>query len=131
MSLLIRQQQALICERQIAHTLCLRANGPTVSHKSHADGGLLCRQPKTGDYGMQGVHYLTLTQYQTFFSIASNVLGVSGRSMLEAMIAGEKDPVALADLARKNLRKKITHRSPKRHWKKTSIDDVGKTAWTY
>jgi len=40
-------------------------------------------------------------------SVASDVLGVSGRSMLEAMIAGETDPAALADLARMTLRKKI------------------------
>jgi transposase len=40
-------------------------------------------------------------------SVASEVLGVSGRAMLEAMIAGEQDPVKLADLARKRLRAKI------------------------
>ncbi len=33
-------------------------------------------------------------------SVASDVLGVSGRDMLEALIAGETDPEALADLAR-------------------------------
>lgn len=33
------------------------------------------------------------------FSVSSNELGVSGRSILEAMIQGETDTVKLADLA--------------------------------
>ena len=40
-------------------------------------------------------------------SVASDVLGVSGRAMLRALVAGEKDPEVLADLARGQLRKKI------------------------
>lgn len=40
-------------------------------------------------------------------SVASDVLGVSGREMLRALIAGERDPEVLADLAKKSLRKKI------------------------
>lgn len=39
-------------------------------------------------------------------SVASNALGVSGRSMIAALIAGEDDPVALAELARGRLREK-------------------------
>jgi transposase len=39
--------------------------------------------------------------------VATDVLGVSGRDMLEALIAGETDPTKLADLARKRLREKI------------------------
>jgi transposase len=39
--------------------------------------------------------------------VATDVLGVSGRDMLEALIAGETDPVKLAELARKRLREKI------------------------
>jgi transposase len=39
--------------------------------------------------------------------VATDVLGVSGRDMLEALIAGESDPAKLADLARKRLREKI------------------------
>ncbi len=39
-------------------------------------------------------------------SVATEVLGVSGRAMLEALVAGETDPEALADLARGTLRKK-------------------------
>jgi transposase len=38
--------------------------------------------------------------------VVSRVLGVSGREMLKALIAGETDPVRLADLARGTLRKK-------------------------
>jgi transposase len=40
-------------------------------------------------------------------SVASNVLGVSGRKMLEALVEGSRDAEALADLARGSLRKKL------------------------
>ena len=40
-------------------------------------------------------------------SVASDVLGVSGRAMLRALIAGQRDPDALAELARGKLRNKI------------------------
>jgi hypothetical protein len=40
-------------------------------------------------------------------SVASDVLGVSGRAMLAALVAGERDPQALAQLARGRLRQKI------------------------
>jgi transposase len=40
-------------------------------------------------------------------SVASDVLGVSGRAMLAALVAGERDPEVLAELARGRLRKKI------------------------
>ncbi|MEV0157236.1 IS110 family transposase [Micromonospora sp. NPDC050686] len=40
-------------------------------------------------------------------AVASDILGVSGRAMLEALIAGDRDPAALADLARRRLRSKI------------------------
>ena len=40
-------------------------------------------------------------------SVASDILGVSGRAMLEALIGGQRDPAALADLAKRRLRSKI------------------------
>jgi transposase len=40
-------------------------------------------------------------------SVASDVLGVSGRLMLRALVAGERDPEVLAELAKGVLRKKI------------------------
>src|SRR5436309_6050497 len=40
-------------------------------------------------------------------SVASDVLGKSGRDMLRAIIKGERDPVVLANLARQRLRAKI------------------------
>ncbi len=40
-------------------------------------------------------------------SVASDILGVSGRAMLAALSAGEEDPKALAQLARKQLRAKL------------------------
>ena len=39
-------------------------------------------------------------------SVASDVLGASGRAMLEAMVAGEEDPAQLASLARGTLKGK-------------------------
>ena len=41
-------------------------------------------------------------------SVISDIFGVSGRDMLAALIAGERDPHALADLARKRMRAKIS-----------------------
>jgi transposase len=40
-------------------------------------------------------------------SVASDVLGVSGRAMLAALVAGERDPEVLAELAKGRLRRKI------------------------
>src|SRR5260370_21438532 len=40
-------------------------------------------------------------------SVATNILGVSGRAMLEALVHGTTDAEALADLARGKLRKKL------------------------
>jgi transposase len=40
-------------------------------------------------------------------SVASDVLGVSGKAMLEALVSGSSDPQVLADLARGKLRKKL------------------------
>jgi len=40
-------------------------------------------------------------------SVASDVLGVSGRLMLNALVAGERDPEVLAELSKGRLRKKI------------------------
>src|SRR5215204_2035894 len=39
--------------------------------------------------------------------VASDVLGVSGRAMLEALVGGTTDPEVLAELARGQLRKKL------------------------
>jgi len=41
-------------------------------------------------------------------SVASDVLGVSGRAMLNALVAGQVDPAILANLARGKLRDKLT-----------------------
>jgi transposase len=40
-------------------------------------------------------------------SVASDVLGVSGRAMLEALIAGQTDPATMAALAKRRMRSKI------------------------
>ena len=40
-------------------------------------------------------------------AVASDILGISGRAMLEALLGGEQDPEALAELARGRLRAKL------------------------
>ncbi len=40
--------------------------------------------------------------------VASDIFGVSGRAMMAALIAGERDPAVLADLAKARMRAKIT-----------------------
>jgi transposase len=40
-------------------------------------------------------------------SVAADITGVSSRAMLEAMIAGQRDPEVLADLAMRRMRSKI------------------------
>ena len=40
-------------------------------------------------------------------SVVTDVLGKSGRQMLEALIAGQRDPVVLAEMARTRMRPKI------------------------
>jgi transposase len=40
-------------------------------------------------------------------SVATDILGVSGRAMLQAIVEGETDPSRLADLARHRLRSKL------------------------
>ena len=45
-------------------------------------------------------------------SVATDVLGVSGRAMIRALIAGESDPDELAELARRRLRGKIPQLQP-------------------
>src|SRR5215207_5281017 len=39
--------------------------------------------------------------------VASDIFGVSGRAMMAALIAGERNPTTLADLARSRMRTKI------------------------
>jgi transposase len=40
-------------------------------------------------------------------SVASDITGVSGRAMLEALIGGQRDPAVLADLAQRRMRSKV------------------------
>jgi transposase len=40
-------------------------------------------------------------------SVASDILGVSGRAMLDALVAGTRDPEVLADMAKRKMRRKI------------------------
>jgi transposase len=39
--------------------------------------------------------------------VAADILGKSGRDMLDALVAGERDPAVLANLARRQMRRKI------------------------
>ncbi len=40
--------------------------------------------------------------------MVSDIFGVSGRDMLAALVAGERSPKVLAQLARRTMRRKIT-----------------------
>lgn len=40
-------------------------------------------------------------------SVATDIVGVSGRAMIEALIAGDRDPDGMADLAQRRMRVKI------------------------
>ena len=41
-------------------------------------------------------------------AVITDIFGVSGRDMLAALVAGERNPKALAQLARRSMRAKIT-----------------------
>jgi len=41
-------------------------------------------------------------------AVISDIFGVSGRAMLEALVAGQRDPRVLAELARASMRRKIS-----------------------
>ena len=47
--------------------------------------------------------------------VASDIFGVSGRDMMAALIAGERDPKVLAQLARARMRAKISGRFDDHH----------------
>ncbi|HXJ79316.1 MAG TPA: IS110 family transposase, partial [Candidatus Methylomirabilis sp.] len=54
-----------------------------------------------------GLHKLLQDAGIKLASVATDILGVSGRAMLEALVQGTTDPGVLADLARGKLRKKL------------------------
>ena len=56
---------------------------------------------------MQRVEKLLEDAQIKLSSVASDVFGVSGRAMLEALIAGQRDPKVLAQLAKRRLRAKL------------------------
>ncbi len=53
------------------------------------------------------LHKLLETANIKLASVATNVMGISGKDMLHALLGGEADPEILAELARGRLRKKI------------------------
>jgi transposase len=53
------------------------------------------------------LHKLLESANRTLGAVASDVLGTSGRAMLDAILTGEQRPEALADLARGRLRAKL------------------------
>jgi transposase len=48
-------------------------------------------------------------------SVATDILGRSGRDMMAALTVGHDDPAAMADLARGKLRKKLRSSSALSH----------------
>ena len=53
------------------------------------------------------VHKLLQEANIKLSNVASDIFGVSGRAMLDALVAGERDPEKLSSLARGTLRRKI------------------------
>jgi hypothetical protein len=58
-------------------------------------------------------------------AIARDILGVSGRARLEALISGQEDPVRLADLAPRKLQGKIPQLEKAGHRRDTSVLGCG------
>jgi transposase len=56
---------------------------------------------------MNRLHKLLQAANLKLSSVASDVMGMSGRRMLEALLEGQTDPEVLADLAKGKLRKKL------------------------
>ena len=56
---------------------------------------------------MNRIHKLLEDTNIKLASVATDILGASGRAMLQALIDGQEDPVKLAELARRSLRGKI------------------------
>jgi transposase len=56
---------------------------------------------------MNRLHKLLQAANIKLSSVASDVMGLSGRRMLEALLEGKTDPEVLADLAKGKLRKKL------------------------
>src|SRR6185369_2818863 len=53
-------------------------------------------------------------------SVATDVLGVSGRAMIRALIAGQEDPEQLADMAQRRMRQKLPELRQALHGKVTN-----------
>jgi transposase len=86
-------------------------------------GAASCRRRRSGNCGTPARYRKRLIQAHTaeaqrvqtaledagikLDSVAADVLGVSGRAMLTALINGERDPGVLAELARGRLRSKL------------------------
>ena len=60
----------------------------------------------TGDY-WKPFFYLLEDAGIKLSSVASDISGVSGRAMLDALICGQRDPAELAELTKRRLRSKI------------------------
>ncbi len=56
--------------------------------------------------GVNRIHKLLEDMNIKLAAVATDILGVSGRAMLEALAAGETDPQVLAGLAKRRLRRK-------------------------
>jgi transposase len=78
---------------------------PQISRSHHADQHkrLHCHQ----HLWKSGLEKLLEDAGIKLSSVASDILGVSGRAMLDALIIGNRAPAMLADLARRRLRTKI------------------------
>jgi transposase len=61
-------------------------------------------------------------------SVASDVMSKSGRDMLDALVAGERDPEVLAELARGRIISEITPTAPSVGWSLTASSELSAPA---
>ena len=65
----------------------------------------------SGHYGRRPTpNFVTISKFRESMIklsvVASDIIGVSGRAIMAALVAGERDPKVLADLARGSMRGK-------------------------
>jgi transposase len=87
--------------------------GPTLGRAGHADPGAARPDPlphgadPRADPGGQRLQKVLEDTGSKLGTVASEVLGASGRVMLDGLVAGANDPAGLAELAKGRLRAKL------------------------
>jgi transposase len=99
----IVERSAALAVHKAQVTACVRVPGPGRERDAVSQGADQ-GAPTRGQPPAQGAREDTGIKLDC---VATDILGVSGRAMLDALVAGTTDPELLADLARGKLRKKL------------------------